>query len=80
MPSINRVWWAMLRGIGFRRVELPESCPDCYTVEDFAWDHPHGIYVLGPPEHAVAVVSGAWLDSWDSGRTVPAYYFEEDWR
>lgn len=77
MPSINRVWWTLLRGIGFRRLVLLDTCPDCYTVEDFAEDHPRGLYVLGPPEHAVAVIDGDWWDSYDSGGTSPAYYFEE---
>lgn len=75
MPSANRVWWTVLRMIGFRRVRLIDRCPDCYTVEDFARDHPRGVYVLGPPEHAVAVISGRYWDAWDSGRTTPSYYF-----
>jgi hypothetical protein len=76
MPSTNRVWWTFLRGIGFEQMLLPNVCPDCYTVEDFARDHPKGKYVLGPYEHAVAVIDGDWWDTWDSGKTVPMYYFE----
>lgn len=45
----------------------------CYTVQDFCRMHPHGIYVLGPPSHAVAVISGQYWDAWDSGLTVPEY-------
>lgn len=52
-----------------------DQCPDCYTVKDFAYDHPHGLYVLGPHEHAVSILDGDWWDSWDSGLTVPTYYF-----
>lgn len=76
MPSSNRVWWKLLELLGFSRIKLIDQCPDCYTVADFARDHPRGKYVLGPLEHAVAVVNGNWFDSWDSGRTVPTYYFE----
>ena len=76
IPSTNRVWWTFLGGIGFRRMALPNTCPDCYTVEKFAADHPAGAYVLGPWEHAVAVIDGDWWDAWDSGQTVPTYYFE----
>ena len=78
MPSTNRVWWAFLRAIGFRKFHLIDTCPACYTVRDFALDHPHGKYILGPHEHAVAVVDGWYMDSWDSGSTVPTYYFEEE--
>lgn len=75
MPSADRVWWEMLRRHGFRQVKLPDRCPECYTVAEFCRDHPRGMYVLGPNEHAVAVVNGEYWDSWDSGRTVPTYIF-----
>lgn len=77
MPDRNRSWWAFLRAIGFTQFRLIDTCPDCYTVADFARDHPHGRFILGPHEHAVAVIDGDWWDSWDSGGTVPTYYFEE---
>ena len=77
MPDRNRSWWAFLRAIGFTQFRLIDTCPDCYTVADFARDHPRGRYILGPHEHAVAVIDGDWWDSWDSGDTVPTFYFEE---
>ena len=75
MPSSDRVWWEMLRYHGFRRVKMIDRCPDCYTVADFAEDHPRGIYVLGPPEHAVSIIEGDAWDSWNSTQTIPTYYF-----
>ena len=75
MPSADRVWWALLEQMGFSRKKMIDRCPECYTVAQFAYDHPRGIYVLGPHEHAVAVINGDWWDSWDSGNTVPTYYF-----
>ena len=75
MPSTDRVWWALLEDFDYEQVFLQQRCPDCTTVRDFALAHPHGLYILAPYEHAVAVVDGDWLDSWDSGSTVPAYYF-----
>ena len=78
MPDRDRSWWTFLRAIGFRQYHLINQCPPCYTVRDFAMDHPKGRYILGPHEHAVAVVDGWYMDSWDSGSTVPTYYFEED--
>ena len=75
MPSADRVWWELLRQIGFKQKRMIDRCPDCYTVSDFCLDHSRGIYILGPHEHAVCVINGDWLDSWDSGHTVPTYYF-----
>ena len=76
MPSSDRVWWSLLSMFGYTRVKMIDQCPDCYTVADFARDHPKGKYVLGPMEHAVAVIDGKWYDTWDSGKAVPWYYFE----
>ena len=78
MPSADRVWHEFLRSCGFRRRELLDRCPECYTAEDFCRDHPRGVYVLGPHEHAVAVIDGDYYDSWDSGSTVPTYYLRRD--
>lgn len=76
MPSADRVWWAFLEQIGFTRKRMIDRCPDCYTVADFARDHPRGVYILGPHEHAVACINGNWWDSWDSGLTIPTYFFQ----
>lgn len=78
MPSSDDVWWELLRLHGFRKVKLLDSCPNCYTVADFAYDHPSGLYVLGPKEHAIAVIDGDWYDTWDSGATVPLYYLRRE--
>lgn len=75
MPSADRCWWALLESVGFTRKKMIDRCPDCYTVKDFCRDHPYGMYVLGPHEHAVAVINGDYYDAWDSGDTVPTYYF-----
>lgn len=77
MPSSNSVWGDYLRSLGFIRRIIPNTCPRCYTVGDFADDHPEGRYILGTGTHAVAVVDGAILDSWDSRYEVPDYYFTE---
>lgn len=75
MPSADRVWWALLEDLGFTKKKIIDLCPDCYTVRDFCRDHPYGIFILGPKEHAVTVIDGDYFDSWDSGNTVPGYYF-----
>lgn len=74
MPSSNYVWGEYLRAHGFKRETIPNTCPVCYTVDDFADDHPDGVYVLGTGVHAVAVKNGVW-DSWDSRNEVPIYYY-----
>lgn len=75
MPHADKVWHQVLKDNGFKRHSLPERCPDCYTVRDFCREHPHGIYILAVPDHVVAVVDGNWVDTWDSGKETPFYYF-----
>ena len=79
MPSSDSVWGATLREHGFYRVNLPDQCPDCYTVNDFCRDHPKGTYVLGLGGHVVTVVDGDLYDSWDSSTEIPQFvWYRED--
>ena len=73
MPSSDSVWGAVLRQNGFYRKAIENECPDCYTAEDFAKDHPKGIYVLGFGGHVATIKDGVIYDSWDSSREIPAY-------
>ena len=75
MPSSNSVWGAVLRQNGFYRASLPDSCPDCYTAEDFCKDNPEGVYVLGFGSHVATVVNGNLYDSWDSSNEIPQYFW-----
>ena len=75
MPSSNAVWGSVLRQHGFRRSVIPNSCPDCYTAEEFAADHPEGTFVLGFGNHVATVKDGQILDSWDSSREIPQYFW-----
>lgn len=75
MPNSNAVWGSYLRGMGYKRSALSDECPDCYTVEQFCKDHPHGKYVLALSGHVVCVKNGDYYDSWDSGKECPAYYW-----
>lgn len=75
MPSSNHVWGTYLYNNGFDVKLLHNFCPDCYTVREFAEEHPHGTYILGTGTHAVAVIDGDYIDAWDSGNEVPIYYF-----
>lgn len=75
MPSSNSVWGAVLRQNGFYRKSLPDTCPDCYTAEDFCRDNPVGTYVLGFGSHVVTVINGNLYDSWDSSNEIPQYFW-----
>lgn len=77
MPSSDSVWGATLRQNGFYRKAIPNTCPDCYTAEDFAKDHPHGTYVLGFGGHVATIVDGDLYDSWDSSQEIPQFYWYE---
>lgn len=76
LPNANDVWGAYLKDEGYSRHVIPDTCPDCYTVEDFCREHPKGIYVLGTGSHVVTVIDGDYYDAWQSGSEVPQYYYE----
>lgn len=80
MPSSDAVWGAVLKRHGFSRSVIPNSCPDCYTAEDFCRDHPRGVYVLGFGGHTAAIVDGDLYDSWDSRNEIPAYVWAKNER
>ena len=73
MPSADDVWGAVLRQHDFYRSAIPNSCPDCYSAEDFAQDHPYGTFVLGFGGHCATVIDGVILDAWNSSNEVPVY-------
>lgn len=78
MPSANAVWGNYLRRMGFRRRIVPDTCPDCYTVAQFAQDHPAGIYILALSGHVVCAKNGDWFDSWDSGNETVIYFWVKE--
>ena len=75
MPHADSVWGSVLRDYGFLRKAIPNTCPDCYTAEQFCQEHPHGVYVLAFGGHVAAVIEGVLFDSWDSSHEIPVYYF-----
>ena len=78
MPSSNRTWGTYLHNNGFNRYVIPNTCPDCYSVEDFCRDHPRGTYLLATGTHVIAVKNGNYFDTWDSGGEVPIYYWRKE--
>ena len=75
LPNSDAVWGAYLKNNGFVRHSIPNTCPDCYTIEDFALEHPEGVYVLGTGTHAVCLINGTIMDAWDSSTETPIFYY-----
>ncbi len=78
MPNANHVFNATLRQNGFKRYIIPNECPDCYTAEDFAEEHPEGTYILAYGDHVCCVDSGDIYDSWDSSMKLPIFYWRKE--
>ena len=71
----NEIWGEYLERKGFKRYNLPNTCPFCYTVKDFCEDNPEGTFVLGTGSHAVCVIDGDYFDTYDSGDKVLLFCF-----
>lgn len=78
MPSSDSVLGSVLRANGFRRYVVPNSCPDCYTAEDFAREHPKGVYVLAFGGHVATLRDQKLMDSWDSSKEIVIYYWTKE--
>lgn len=78
MPSSNKVWKTYLQDNGFVMGIIPNSCPDCYTIAEFANDNKVGTYILGTGTHVVTVIDGNYYDTWDSGEEVPLFYLYKE--
>lgn len=77
MPSSDNVWGTVLKQHGFSRFAIPNTCPNCYTAEEFCNDHPTGTFVLGFGGHVATVHDGDIYDIWDSSHEVPQFYYSE---
>lgn len=73
MPSSNSVWGSVLRQHGFSMKAVPDSCPDCYTAQEFCEEFPNGTYVLGFGNHVATVIDGQLYDAWDSSKEIVQY-------
>lgn len=69
----DEVWGDFLEARGWTWFRLPDTCPRCYTLAEFARDHPEGAYIVGTGSHAVCVRDGVILDSWQSGGVIPLF-------
>lgn len=78
MPSSNDVWGTYLANHGFHRYVIPDTCPDCYTVNQFVRDNPDLTGILATGTHVIAVGDGNYYDTWDSGFEIPIYYWRKE--
>lgn len=78
MPSSNAVFGAILKQHGFSRYAIPDSCPDCYTLQDFCNDNPQGLFVVGMSGHVATVIDGDIYDAWNSGNEIVIYVWRKD--
>lgn len=78
LPNSNPVWAAYLRSKGLKRYIIPDTCPDCYSIEDFSVDFPQGTYIVATGTHVVCVKDSKILDNWDSSGEIPTYYFVKE--
>ena len=78
MPNANEIMAEYLMLNGFTMHDIPDTCPECYTTSDFAYDHPRGTFVLGTGSHVVAVKDGNYFDTSNSGQEIPIYYFRKE--
>ena len=78
IPSSNQAWSHYLHERGYVREIIRDTCPDCYTIANFADDHPHGKYIVHTGTHVVAVIDGEYYDTWDSGNEIPVYYWKKE--
>lgn len=72
--NLNEIWSDYLLYLGFTRHRIREK----QTVAEFAKNHPKGRYIIGTGSHAVAVVSGNIIDSWNSSSETARYYFVKE--
>lgn len=77
LPSSNAVWNAYLKNKGYVREFVRDDCPDCYTIADFATEHPKGTYIIGTGTHATVIIDGCILDTWDCSNEQPIYFYNK---
>lgn len=77
MMNDNATWGLYLYRLGFRPFLISDTCPVCITVHAFCRMYPKGTYIIGTGDHAVTVIDGNYYDSWDSGNTVPSYFWKK---
>ena len=77
MPNKDSTLSLYMKEKGYKRYLIPEECPVCYSIRDFAREYRHGKYLVLTGNHAVAVMNGDYYDTTDSGEEIPLYYYKK---
>lgn len=77
MPNSNDIWGLYLVKNKCKKESLPNTCPSCYTVQDFCDAHPTGDYLLCTGTHVIAAIDGDYYDTSDTGSMVPIYFWRK---
>ncbi len=77
MIEDNRLWTKYLRKLGYKRHSIPDTCPDCYSANDFARDNPRGRFIVCTGTHVIGIIDGTIYDTWDSSDKTVLFYFEK---
>lgn len=78
MPDQKSAINTLMEYLGFKRYEIPDTCPKCYTIKQFTRDFPRGSYMVATGSHVVAVIDGNYYDAFDSGNEVPLNYWRKE--
>ena len=78
MPAADAVWGEYLRLNGYTKHVLPNTCPNCYTINHFIKDFPNGKYLVATGTHVVAVVDGNFYDTSNSENEMIIYYWRKE--
>ena len=76
MPNKDTTLSLYLKEKGFVKRIMPTECPACYSIREFAEEHPYGEYIVLTSNHAVPVILGDYYDTSDSGDEIVSYYWE----
>ena len=76
--NANRVWGQWLLDHEYTRRSIPDSCPMCYTIGEFAAEHPSGTYLVCTGSHVACIIDGNLYDSWNSSGETAIYYFVKE--
>ena len=77
VQTSSNVFNTYLKRRGYIRQQIPNTCPDCYTIADFCNDNPTGRFIVATQTHVVAIIDGDHYDTWDSSFEPIIYFWQK---